>query len=70
MQTSFGSDTDLAGIRVHYNSPEARYLGAESFAQGSHIHFAGSPSHEIIGHELAHVVQQRQGRNAAGLVQL
>ena len=46
--------------------------GAQAFTRGSEIHFApgsyqpGSQAgQELLGHELAHVVQQRQGRVSA-----
>jgi hypothetical protein len=65
-------DADLSSVRVHEGS-EAGALGAQAFAQGTDIHFA--PGHydpgstagqELIGHELAHVVQQSQGRVTSG----
>jgi len=56
-------------VRVHEASASAAAMGAEAYAQGNEIHFApgkydpDSPAgQELIGHELAHVVQQRQGR--------
>jgi hypothetical protein len=74
METSFGQD--FSSVRVHHGH-EATMLGAQSFTHGNDIHFA--PGHydplsahgqELIGHELTHVVQQRQGRSlASGLVQ-
>ena len=61
-------DFDFGGVRVHEGN-EARAVGARAFAQGSDLHFAPGaydPSSagglELIGHELAHVVQQREGR--------
>lgn len=59
----------LAGLSVHPDSPRARTLGAVAFTQGEQIHVA--PGHwaphsaagrELIGHEIAHVLQQRSGR--------
>jgi hypothetical protein len=67
MQTAFG--TDFSDVRVDRASPSATALGALAYTQGSRIHVA--PGHwapqtprgqELIGHELAHVVQQRAGR--------
>ena len=62
---------DLAGVRV-FEGPEASRAGAQAFARGDEIHFApgqydpGSRSGlELIGHELAHVTQQAQGRVGA-----
>lgn len=69
METSFGSD--FSSVRVHQGA-SADQLGARAFAQGNDLHFApgeyrpGTPEgDELIGHELAHVVQQRQGRVSA-----
>ncbi|HHG84320.1 MAG TPA: DUF4157 domain-containing protein, partial [Bacteroidetes bacterium] len=67
MESSLGAD--FSGVKVHTNSSQAGKLGALAFAQGNDIHFApgqfnpGSESGKnLIGHELAHVVQQREGR--------
>lgn len=66
VESFFG--TSFADVRVHVG-PQAGAIGAVAFTQGSHIHFApgqyppSSPqSWHILGHELAHVVQQRAGR--------
>jgi hypothetical protein len=63
---------DFSGVSVHVGE-RARSLGALAYAQGEQLHFAPGqydPSSEagqrLIGHELAHVVQQRQGRAQAG----
>jgi hypothetical protein len=60
--------TDFSGVRVHVG-PEAPAIGALAFTVGDTIVFApgqynpSSPQgQQILGHELAHVVQQRQGR--------
>lgn len=59
---------DFSDVRVHIG-PQASSIGALAFTSGSDIYFA--PGHyqpasaagrDLIGHELAHVVQQRQGR--------
>lgn len=59
---------DLSDVRVHVG-PEAARLGAVAFTMGSNIYFAPnryqpqtSQGRQLLGHELAHVVQQRQGR--------
>lgn len=76
METAFG--TSFSDVRVHQGH-EATLLGAQSFTRGHDIHFApgvydpSTPSgQEMVGHELAHVVQQRSGVGslAKGLVQL
>lgn len=60
--------TSFADVRIHVG-PAAASLGALAFAHGSDIHF--SPGQytpatprglHVLGHELAHVVQQRAGR--------
>ena len=59
---------DFSTIRVH-RGDEAPALGARAFARGDHLYFAPDAYHpgttagrRLIGHELAHVVQQRAGR--------
>lgn len=59
---------DLSSVRVHEGS-EAESVGAQAFTQGDHIHFApgtyspeSSEGRKLLGHELIHVIQQRQGR--------
>lgn len=68
MEHSFAAD--FSSVRVH-EGEAAPSVGALAYTQGSHIHFApgryqpGSPTGErLIGHELAHVVQQHHGRVA------
>lgn len=66
MEGSFG--TSFSDVRVHQGH-QAPSVGAVAFTSGSHLHFApgrydpaSRPGQELIGHELAHVVQQRDGR--------
>jgi hypothetical protein len=66
MESSFGAD--FSDVRVHIG-PEAPALGALAFTLGSRLYFAPgqysphSPhGQRLLGHELAHVVQQRAGR--------
>ncbi|QJE01590.1 DUF4157 domain-containing protein [Massilia forsythiae] len=66
METVF--QTDFSDVRVH-QGPEAGAIGALAFTLGSHVYFAPgqydphSPQGQaLLGHELAHVVQQRAGR--------
>lgn len=61
--------SDLSGVRVHANSAVAPQIGAEAFTVGQDIHFAPGayrPEHsdgqQLLGHELAHVIQQGGGR--------
>jgi hypothetical protein len=67
MANSLG--TDFSGVKIVPESPAAVQIRANAFTQGETVHFApgkyapGTDSgRELIGHELAHVVQQRQGR--------
>jgi hypothetical protein len=62
---------DFSSVRVHQGD-QASGLGALAYAQGSDLHFAPGQyqpdtqsGQALIGHELAHVVQQSQGRVAA-----
>jgi hypothetical protein len=66
MESFFG--IDFSRVRVHVG-PEAPAIGALAFTVGDTIVFApgqydpSSPrGQQILGHELAHVVQQRAGR--------
>jgi len=66
MESAFGSD--FSDVRIHVG-PQASAIGALAFTLGSDIHFApglyNPESHHgqhLLGHELAHVVQQRAGR--------
>lgn len=59
---------DLADVHLHFGSLPAA-LGAVAFTHGNHIYLDSdvippysSSDLEILGHELTHVVQQRQGR--------
>ncbi len=60
-------DADFSDVRVHEGT-EARKIGAIAYTQGSHIHFSpgrydplSSIGQSLLGHELAHVLQQRKG---------
>jgi hypothetical protein len=68
MEGAFG--TEFGDVRVH-EGEQAPSVGAIAYTSGSHVHFAPGrydpdrPSgQELLGHELAHVVQQRAGRVA------
>lgn len=67
MESSF--NTDFSDVRVHADSGKAPKVGALAYTQGSDIHFApgqfspeSGSGRQLLGHELTHVVQQRQGR--------
>ena len=68
MEAAFGHS--FADVRVHHGT-EAESIGAVAFTRGTHIHFARrayqpqTPAGQrLLGHELAHVVQQRARRVA------
>lgn len=67
MEKSF--QEDFSEVKVTKDSEEASEMGAQAFTQGDKIHFApgnykphSTEGQELIGHELAHVIQQKQGR--------
>jgi hypothetical protein len=66
MERVFGAH--FSEVRVHVG-PQAGKIGAQAFAVGSDLFFAPGKydpktpaGRQLIGHELAHVVQQRTGR--------
>lgn len=68
---------DFSQVVIHTNSLQAAHLGALAYAQGHDIYIAPGMFHPIrqhsqmlLRHELAHVLQQRQGRvRPTGLMQ-
>ena len=68
IQKSFGLH-DVSSIAAHSDDRAARAagaMGAEAFAMGHHVAFAGSPDLHTAAHEAAHVVQQRAGLHLKG----
>lgn len=67
METAFGRSFD--DVKAHTGGAAAganKALGSEAFATGNDIAFkGGSPSKELVAHELTHVVQQ--GGKAGGV---
>jgi hypothetical protein len=68
MEAALGAN--FSDVRVHVG-PEAAAIGALAFTWGSDLHFAPGQYNPhtphgqfLLGHELAHVVQQRAGRVA------
>jgi hypothetical protein len=62
---------DFSTVRI-FQDGQAAELGAEAFTRGEHIHFLpgrydpeSASGLQLLGHELAHVIQQRAGRVAA-----
>jgi hypothetical protein len=69
MEASFG--TNFSDVRIHEGS-QAEKIGAQAYTQGKNIHFqpgkyqpTTQSGQELLGHELAHVQQQRAGRVTA-----
>lgn len=69
METSFGED--FSNVKIHKDSHQANQLNALAFTQGNDIHFArgqfnpnSKSGKQLVGHEFAHVHQQRQGKVA------
>jgi len=67
MENAF--DADFSSVNIKTNSSEAKDMGALAFTQGENVHFApgqfdpnNTKGQKLIGHELTHVVQQREGR--------
>ncbi len=67
MEGAFAAD--FSDVRVHANSEAPAQVGAVAYAQGREIAFApgqydpsSQTGHELIGHELTHVVQQSGGQ--------
>jgi uncharacterized protein DUF4157 len=68
IQLAFG-DHDVSGVVAHTGgqaASAATAIGAEAYATGDHVAFAGTPSLHTAAHEAAHVVQQRGGVSLAG----
>ena len=55
------SGKSMDDVKVHKNSAKPAQVQAHAYAQGSDIHLA-SGQEKQLPHELAHVVQQKQGR--------
>jgi hypothetical protein len=73
MESSFAED--FSDVNIQENSTKAEDLGAKAFTQGKEVHFApgefqpnSQEGQELIGHELTHVVQQKEGKVQDGEV--
>ncbi|MFN8397208.1 MAG: DUF4157 domain-containing protein [Bacteroidia bacterium] len=67
MESAFGQD--FSDVSIHTDSQVSKSAGALAHTQGNEVHFAPGQfkpetqsGQELLGHELTHVVQQRQGR--------
>lgn len=68
IQTLFGHH-DVSHVQAHTDGAAregAAAMGAEAFASGDHVAFAGAPDLHTAAHEAAHVVQQRAGVQLKG----
>ncbi len=68
IQASFGR-FDVGHVAAHTDGAArigARAMGAEAFAMGEHVAFAGPPSLHTAAHEAAHVIQQQRGVQLEG----
>lgn len=70
MEVAF--QADFSDVRIHPGSSDVAGLGADACTQGSDIYFASGrlephsrAGQELLAHELAHVLQQRQNRVSA-----
>lgn len=61
-------NADFSSVKIHPNSSSAQKVGALAYTQGENVHFApgqfkpaSTKGQQLLGHELAHVVQQRAG---------
>src|SRR5262245_25820596 len=63
IQHSFG-DHDVSSVRAQVGGPAATAaaaIGADAYATGNRVAFAGAPDLHTAAHEAAHVVQNRAG---------
>lgn len=66
MENAF--NTDFSNVEIFKNSNKAVEYDAQAFTSGNEIHFApgqynpqSNDGKKLLGHELAHVIQQRKG---------
>lgn len=55
------SGFSMDDVKVHYNSSKPATVQALAYTQGTNI-YMGAGQEKHLGHELWHVVQQKQGR--------
>ncbi len=68
IQKSFGGH-DVSGTSAHTGdqaTSAAKDIGAQAYAMGNNVAFAGTPDLHTAAHEAAHVVQQRAGVHLKG----
>jgi Domain of unknown function (DUF4157) len=69
-----GIGEDFSSVKIHSHSSSAAEMGAMAYTNGENVHFAPgmynphtASGQELIGHELTHVKQQRQGKVQPGI---
>lgn len=55
------SGLSMDQVRVHYQSPLPKQVGAQALTQGTQV-YVGPGQEKYLGHELGHVVQQMKGK--------
>src|SRR5689334_10460861 len=68
IQASFGAH-DVSHLKAHTDAAARRgaaAMGAQAFATGDRVAFAGAPDLHTAAHEAAHAVQQRAGVQLEG----
>ena len=55
------SGVSMDDVSVHYNSDKPIQYGALAYTQGNDV-YLGPGQEQHLGHELGHVIQQKQGR--------
>jgi hypothetical protein len=59
MEQLFGQS--FADVRAFFDPAAAQALSADAVTDGETIVFSGPPTREVVAHEIAHVVQHRNG---------
>jgi hypothetical protein len=68
IQRAFGAH-DIGNLQAHTGQAAqqaSHAIGAQAYAMGNHVAFAGAPDLHTAAHEAAHVVQQRAGVQLKG----
>lgn len=58
------SGLSFEDVKVHYNSDKPAQMQALAYTQGNQV-YVGPGQEKHLGHELGHVVQQKEGRVSA-----
>lgn len=58
-------NTDFTRVRVHHDRRSNADVDARAYTVGNHIVFGETPSHDVLAHELSHVVHQRHAPHAS-----